>query len=93
MSVLTLTTSCWDGQSSIIPCPDILFFVGRYFGLTLTFILLPSLTMTGFSFRWYLMDADNAELERVPLWKWVVRLAVLMLQVRVLSCNLMIQFL
>ena len=39
--------------------------------------------MTGFSFRWYLMDADNAELERVPLWKWVVRLAVLMLQVRV----------
>ena len=38
-----------------------------YFGLTLAFILLPSLTMTGFSFRWYLMDADNSDLERVPL--------------------------
>lgn len=52
-----------------------------YFGLTLAFILLPSLTMTGFSFRWYLMDADNADLERVPLWKWILRLVVLMLQV------------
>ena len=37
--------------------------------------------MTGFSFRWYLMDADNADLERVPLWKWILRLVVLMLQV------------
>ena len=53
-----------------------------YFGLTLAFILLPSLTMTGFSFRWYLMDADNADLERVPLWKWILRLVVLMLQAR-----------
>jgi len=52
-----------------------------YFGLTLAFILLPSLTMTGFSFRWYLMDADNADLERVPLWKWILRLVVLMLQI------------
>jgi hypothetical protein len=52
-----------------------------YFGLTLTFILLPSLTMTGFSFRWYLMDADNANLEPAPLWHWVLRLVALMLQI------------
>ena len=52
-----------------------------YFGLTVTFILLPSLTMTGFSFRWYLMDADNEQLPKVPMWKWLVRLCLLMLQV------------
>lgn len=51
-----------------------------YFGLTITFILLPSLTMTGFSLRWYLMDADNLQLPPVPMWRWLVRLVVLMLQ-------------
>jgi hypothetical protein len=30
-----------------------------YFGLTTFFIVIPALTMTGFSFRWYLMDNDN----------------------------------
>lgn len=52
-----------------------------YFGLTVTFILLPSLTMTGFSFRWYLQDADDAQLPPVPLWRWILRLIVLMLQI------------
>ncbi len=47
----------------------------------MAFILLPSLTMTGFSFRWYLMDADNQSLPEVPLWRWSLRLVVLMLQV------------
>ena len=36
--------------------------------------------MTGFSLRWYLMDADNSQLPPVPVWRWLVRLAVLMLQ-------------
>lgn len=36
-----------------------------YFSLTLVFIVLPSLTMTGFSFRWYLMDSDNSQLPKV----------------------------
>ena len=59
-----------------------------YFGLTVTFILLPSLTMTGFSFRWYLQDADDAQLPAVPLWRWVLRLVVLMLQIApVLRCD------
>ena len=52
-----------------------------YFSLTLVFIVLPSLTMTGFSFRWYLMDSDNPQLPRVSLLRWVVRLMVLLLQV------------
>ncbi|TRY68474.1 hypothetical protein TCAL_09655, partial [Tigriopus californicus] len=52
-----------------------------YFGLTVAFILLPSLTMTGFSFRWYLMDAENTDLPPVPTWRWVLRLIVLMLQI------------
>lgn len=52
-----------------------------YFGLTVTFILLPSLTMTGFSFRWYLQDVDDSQLPAVPLWRWVLRLIVLMLQI------------
>ena len=51
-----------------------------YCGLTVTFILLPSLTMTGFSLRWYLMDSDNSHLPPIPLWRWVLRLLVLMLQ-------------
>jgi len=51
-----------------------------YCALTLTFIILPSLTMTGFSLRWYLMDADNSDLPKVPLWRWIVRVVALMLQ-------------
>ena len=52
-----------------------------YFGLTLTFVLLPSLTMTGFSLRWYLMDAENSQLPDVPVWRWIVRVLVLLFQV------------
>jgi len=44
-----------------------------YFGLTLVFIVLPSLTMTGFSFRWYLMDSDNPGLPAVGPLRWLVR--------------------
>ena len=52
-----------------------------YFGLTVFFIVMPSLTMTGFSFRWYLMDNDNPQLPRVSIWRWLLRLIVLVLQV------------
>ena len=52
-----------------------------YFSLTLVFIVLPSLTMTGFSFRWYLMDSDNQQLPKVGLARWLLRLLVLILQV------------
>jgi len=52
-----------------------------YFGLTILFIILPSLTMTGFSFRWYLMDSDNPQLPAVSVSRWLLRLLVLVLQV------------
>lgn len=52
-----------------------------YFGLTVTFVLLPSLTMTGFSLRWYLQDAENAELPEVPTWRWILRILMLLLQI------------
>ena len=52
-----------------------------YFSLTLVFIVLPSLTMTGFSFRWYLMDSDNQQLPKVGMWRWLLRLVILLLQV------------
>jgi len=52
-----------------------------YFGLTIFFIVMPSLTMTGFSFRWYLMDSDNPQLPEVGMVRWVLRLVVLLLQI------------
>ena len=58
-----------------------------YFGLTVFFIVMPSLTMTGFSFRWYLMDSDNPQLPRVSIWRWLLRLIVLVLQVLFISPN------
>lgn len=51
-----------------------------YFGLTVAFIVLPSLTMTGFSLRWYLMDADNPHLPEVSWISWIIRLLALMFQ-------------
>jgi hypothetical protein len=51
-----------------------------YFGLTTFFIVMPALTMTGFSFRWYLMDNDNHHLPRVGTLRWAVRLAALLCQ-------------
>ena len=54
-----------------------------YFGLTVTFVLLPSLTMTGFSLRWYLNDAENLQLPPVPTWKWILRIIVLLFQVSI----------
>jgi len=51
-----------------------------YFGLTTFFIVFPSLTMTGFSFRWYLMDSDSCE-KRVSTTRWIVRLCILFFQI------------
>ncbi|XP_040568444.1 XK-related protein 6 [Lepeophtheirus salmonis] len=51
-----------------------------YFGLTVTFILLPSFTMTGFSLRWYLMDSDNIAMEKVSTRRWILRLVILFFQ-------------
>lgn len=59
------------------------------FVLTLTFVVVPALTMTGFSLRWYLNDADNLDMgdgvtrvkkPHVPMWKWVLRIFCLVFQ-------------
>jgi hypothetical protein len=59
-----------------------------YFGLTTFFILLPALTMTGFSFRWYLLDADNHQLPRVSPGRWAFRLLALLFQVQKCSTSI-----
>jgi hypothetical protein len=51
-----------------------------YFGLTTFFIVLPCLTMTGFSFRWYVMDSDDSHV-KVSTLRWIIRLIVLFFQV------------
>eukprot|EP00088_Acartia_fossae_P004312 TRINITY_DN11844_c0_g1_i5.p1 TRINITY_DN11844_c0_g1~~TRINITY_DN11844_c0_g1_i5.p1 ORF type:complete len:588 (-),score=83.91 TRINITY_DN11844_c0_g1_i5:364-2127(-) len=51
-----------------------------YFGLTTFFIVFPCLTMTGFSFRWYVMDSDHSEV-KVSTSRWIIRLIVLFFQV------------
>jgi len=51
-----------------------------YFGLTTVFIIMPCLTMTGFSFRWYVMDNDHSE-TKVSMTRWIIRLIVLFLQI------------
>ncbi|XP_022251937.1 XK-related protein 4-like isoform X2 [Limulus polyphemus] len=50
-----------------------------YFGLTFTFVIVPALTMTGFSLRWYLMD-ENQALTSVSRVQWFVRVVFLILQ-------------
>ncbi|GIX85519.1 XK-related protein 6 [Caerostris extrusa] len=44
------------------------------------FIAVPSLTMTGFSLRWYLVDADEKRLPPVSTTRWVLRIVFLVLQ-------------
>ncbi|XP_076317321.1 XK-related protein 6-like [Tachypleus tridentatus] len=51
-----------------------------YFGLTVTFVVVPALTMTGFSLRWYLLDENNQEMAPVSRVQWVVRVVFLILQ-------------
>lgn len=51
-----------------------------FFTLTVCFIAVPSLTMTGFSLRWYLVDADEKRLPAVSMKRWVIRIIFLVLQ-------------
>lgn len=54
---------------------------GVYFGLTLTFVLVPALFMTAFSLRWYIVDHDDPSLGKIALWQWIVRIIFLLPQV------------
>lgn len=51
-----------------------------FFTLTVCFIAIPSLTMTGFSLRWYLVDADEKRLPPVSMKRWVIRIVFLVFQ-------------
>ncbi|XP_054711713.1 XK-related protein 6-like [Uloborus diversus] len=51
-----------------------------FFTLTVCFIAVPSLTMTGFSLRWYLVDADEKKLPKVSTKRWIFRIVFLVLQ-------------
>lgn len=51
-----------------------------YFTLTVCFIAVPSLTMTGFSLRWYLVDADEKQMPKVSTRKWIFRIVFLVFQ-------------
>lgn len=51
-----------------------------FFTLTVCFIAVPSLTMTGFSLRWYLVDADEKDLPAVSTKRWIIRIVFLVFQ-------------
>ncbi|KAG8198898.1 hypothetical protein JTE90_015110 [Oedothorax gibbosus] len=51
-----------------------------WFTLTVIFVAVPSLTMTGFSLRWYLVDNDTKKLPPVSTTRWVLRIVFLVLQ-------------
>ncbi|KAL0277481.1 UNVERIFIED_CONTAM: hypothetical protein PYX00_004743 [Menopon gallinae] len=53
---------------------------GDYFVLTLVFLVVPALVTTAFSMRWYLHDEDEPTVKRPPLWRWGLRLVMLVLQ-------------
>ncbi|PNF23341.1 hypothetical protein B7P43_G15081 [Cryptotermes secundus] len=53
---------------------------GSYFALTVTFLIFPALITTAFSLRWYIIDGDEPTLSKPPLWKWVLRIIMLLLQ-------------
>jgi hypothetical protein len=58
-----------------------------YFGMTVAFIMIPSLTMMVFSFRWYVMDYQQKKRDNpqkacpVPCKVWLLRIVCLLFQV------------
>jgi hypothetical protein len=52
----------------------------RYFGLTLAFILLPTIVMTGFSMRWYVHDSRGEDSPSISKCQWILRFIFLLLQ-------------
>ncbi|XP_023243422.1 XK-related protein 6-like [Centruroides sculpturatus] len=50
-----------------------------YFVLTLVFVLVPTVTMTAFSLRWYVIDHKYAK-RKVPLCRWILRTVLLFFQ-------------
>ncbi|XP_055340617.1 XK-related protein 6-like [Paramacrobiotus metropolitanus] len=51
-----------------------------WFALTVTFILVPHLCMTGFSLIWYIQDHKHHPLRTLSWRDWIIRIIVLFLQ-------------
>ena len=51
-----------------------------YFGLTISFILIPTLVMTGISLRWYVLDSREEGSPKVSSKRWRLRVIFLLLQ-------------
>lgn len=51
-----------------------------WFTLTVIFISVPSLVMTGVSLHWYIKDADNSHVPKASMCRWVVRIILLVFQ-------------
>lgn len=51
-----------------------------YFTLTTTFIVVPTLVMTGISLRWYVLDSREEGAPQVTWFKWCLRVILLFLQ-------------
>ncbi|XP_054152903.1 XK-related protein 4-like [Oppia nitens] len=51
-----------------------------YFYLTLTFVILPTLVMTGISLRWYVVDSREEGSPKITPFQWILRVIFLLLQ-------------
>lgn len=51
-----------------------------YFGLTLAFIIIPTLVMTGISLRWYILDSRQEDAPPVSTKEWTLRIVFLLFQ-------------
>lgn len=51
-----------------------------YFSLTVAFIAIPTLIVTGISLRWYVLDAREEGSPPISAWKWATRVIFLLLQ-------------
>lgn len=51
-----------------------------YFSLTVAFIVIPTLIVTGISLRWYVLDAREAGSPPISKCKWTTRVTFLLLQ-------------
>ncbi|XP_042874696.1 XK-related protein 6-like [Penaeus japonicus] len=51
-----------------------------WFSFTVVFICVPSLIMTGVSLHWYIKDADNANVPKASMSRWIFRILLLILQ-------------
>lgn len=51
-----------------------------YFTLTTTFIIVPTMVMTGISLRWYVLDSREEGAPQVSWLKWCLRVLLLFLQ-------------